>query len=535
MITNRSTAYWALWLCLASPLISPAATPVVIPEQAMKTITVDDARTHLSMLAADSMMGRNTPSPQLDIAAQYIADRFREYGLQPVNGSYIKPYGLTQMNLGADNGFTIVRSDRTTTGEQRGAARTARDLEIKTDYVPYDFTAGTADSGEIVFAGYGITAPEFKWDDYAGIDVKGKFVLVLRHEPDERGADTTFFRGKKFTRYGEIRRKMEMAREHGAIGLIVVNDPANHMLLKPEGYPWPSLFFKSIRNEDLPVTLAGVERKSILAVHGGEAVITALFGSVDSLIAIQHGMDSTHTPHSIALAGISIAMHISLMHTDVQAPNVVGWLQGELTDSEHIVIGAHLDHVGTTHATTAGEDTIYNGADDNASGTTGMLEVARAFAAAPQKPRRSVLFVSFSGEEKGLYGSRAYVTKPAVTLAHCAAMVNMDMIGRNDPDSVELGGAGHSPELTQLAIQQNESVGMKIKMTDDFIGRSDQASFSKEKIPVLFFFTGEHVDYHKVGDSVDKINFEKLVRIAGWCFRASWLIANNDTRFAYKD
>jgi Zn-dependent M28 family amino/carboxypeptidase len=264
-------------------------------------------------------------------------------------------------------------------------------------------------------------------------------------------------------------------------------------------------------------------------------MITTVFGTVDSLIAIQKRIDSTRAPQSFEIDHAVMNLKVTLERTRVMVPNVAGWLPGTTADSEHVAIGAHFDHVGTKHATEAGQDTIYNGADDNASGTTGLLEVARAFTATNVRPRRGVLFLAFSGEEKGLFGSRAYVDHPLIGLEKCVAMVNMDMIGRNDPDSLELGGAGHSPELTALAVEMNKEAGFKIKETDEHTGRSDQASFSAKKIPVLFFFTGEHRDYHQVGDSADKINFDKLTRVATLCLRTAWEIAGSETKFSYRN
>ncbi len=488
-------------------------------------ITMDDARTHLEFLAADSMQGRNTPSPQLELAAQYIAARFKEYGLLPLHGSYLQPYTVSRLNLSLPTAMHVTRNGVTTA------------LEPKIDFVPFEVTGDMHDSADVVFAGYGITAPEYGWDDYKDIDVKGKIVVVFRHEPCEKGDDTTFFRGKRWTRYSEIRSKARNAAAHGAVGLIAVTDPLNHMLLKPEGYPWPSLFFQSISGSDLPLTLdlRGMPSDTSLpAVQCGEKLMAPLFGSTENLTAIQRQMDSTRTPHSFAIVGTRIAMTITLTRTPITVHNVVGYLPGDANDSAHIVIGAHYDHVGTRHATKPEEDTIYNGADDNASGTTGLLEVARAFTRSGLRPHRGIVFCAFSGEEKGLYGSRAYVVDPAISLEHCVAMLNMDMIGRNAPDSLELGGAGHSPVLTALAEQEDKQVGLLIKESDDFIGRSDQASFSLRRIPVLFYFTGEHKDYHQVTDSPDKIDYRKLVRVATLCFRTAWDIANMDGVVAFK-
>ena len=533
-------------LALLFVFVLPALSATPRPVPSYSIITADDARTHLSMLAADSMQGRNTPSPQLEIAAKYIAKQFKKYGLKTVNGSYFQRYAISRTNLGPENVFVISHSSIYARGIEwdsnrkvgipfTGGFHSERTMEIKTDWVPYDFSAGTHDSGGIVFAGYGITAPEYKYDDYAGIDVKGKFVLVLKHEPDEKGTDTTFFRGPKWTRYAEVRTKMKNARAHGAIGVIAVTDPGNHILLKPQGYAWPSLFDTNMHGDQLPVELEEGLPEKILAVHAGEAVMKILFGSIDSLKHVQKLIDSTHTPHSFAFDSTNrVEMKVDLKKTQMTVPNVVGWWQGDRTDSQHIVIGAHMDHIGVRRADSTSQDTIFNGADDNASGTTGMLEVARAFSAAPDKPHRSVLFIAFSGEEKGLYGSRSYVAHPLVSLDQCAAMLNMDMIGRNDPDSLQLGGAGHSPDLTDIAVEQNKDIGLKIKLDDDYTGRSDQASFADHKIPVLFFFTGEHEDYHKVGDSVDKINFDKLARVAKLCFRTAWTMGDGETWFLYK-
>ncbi|HZV11647.1 MAG TPA: M20/M25/M40 family metallo-hydrolase [Candidatus Kapabacteria bacterium] len=507
-------------------------TPAPPPQRSLDAISADDAKKHVYFLAADSMQGRNTPSPQLEIAARYIADRFKEYGLQPLNGSYLYPYHISRSNLDTNSDLRI------TLGNTKSSFR------LKSDWDPLEMTAGSKSSGEasgditgnIVFAGYGITAPEYKYDDYKNIDATGKIVFILRHEPREKSDDTTVFKGRALTKYSTYEEKIRNAIMHGASGLLICTDPLNHLMLTPEGYPWPSVYFKKMKGSDIPIQLDldNGHKKTIPAAYVGEAVIDALFGSVDSLTHLQARIDSTLTPNSFDFKDASCDMHVIVKKETITVHDVVGWLPGTERDSEHIIIGGHYDHLGTKHATSPGEDTIYNGADDNASGTTGVLETARAFCAAGKKPERSVLFIAFSGEEKGLFGSRAYAANPLVPLEKCDAMLNMDMIGRNAPDTLELGGGNHSPELEAIAREQNKDVGFVLTDgANSFFDRSDQASFAEKGIPVLFFFTGEHKDYHQVTDSPDKINYEKLARVATLCFRTAWYIADGNSHFAY--
>jgi hypothetical protein len=386
-------------------------------------ITPELASRYVHTLAADSMLGRNTPSPELDVAAQYIAEEFKASGLSPVNGSYLHDVGLGVVSLGPDNQLKITRE-----GSERS-------YTIKRQFTPFDMTGNSTASGQIVFVGYGITAPEFDYDDYAGLDVQGKIVFVLRHEPGERD-ETSKFEGKETTDYSNVSEKVRIAIDHGAVGVIIATDPLNHGLLTPRGFPWPSLS-RIIPDDALPVTIVGDEASKVPVVHVGKEAISQLFGSVDELRAIQRSIDESLVPRSFEIPGTTGWVKTSTSVKPVPAKNVLGLLEGRdpILKKQIVVIGAHYDHVGYTRGRPEQPDSIFNGADDNASGTSAMMAVARAFGTAGELPRRSVLLMAFAGEEKGLLGSRGYTQNPAMPLENTVAMINLDMIARKMPPS----------------------------------------------------------------------------------------------------
>lgn len=490
-------------------------------ELGLNKISVENIQKNISFLASDSLKGRNTPSPELDIAAEFIAQKFREYGLKPINGSYFQRVEFVRVDLGDVNNFVLLKN-----GERIN-------FEIGTDFVPYNFGEGEIEAG-IVFAGYGITAKEYGYDDYQGIDVRGKIVVVLRDEPQEMDT-SSIFNGARPTRYSFPRYKVQNALEHGAVGVIILPDPLNHMILKPRGHAWPRLF-RSLPQTSLPIQLAYLQRGSIPAVEAGERFINEVFGDVQVLKDIQRSIDETLKPRSFEIENVRIKININFAKEYVYANNVVGFVEGsdkKLKD-EIIIVGAHYDHVGYFSPSVMGsaeKDSIYNGADDNASGTVGMMEVARAFGLSRTKPRRSILFIAFCGEEKGLLGSRFYVDNPLFPIEKTIAMVNLDMIGRNSIDSLILIGWSYSDDMRKLVEEENKAIGFKFSYNGerDF-SRSDQASFARKGIPVIFFHSGEHQDYHKVSDEVAKINFAKIERVAKLCYRVVYKLANSELK-----
>ncbi len=519
MSRHKRIIVGALTLCIALLTGGCSSSVPGDREGGITEITPELAHRYVFTLAADSMLGRDTPSHELDVAATFIADEFRAAGLQPVKGSYLHDVGLGVVSLGDDNRLGITRDGST------------QEYTIKSQFTPFDMTGNSEATGEIVFAGYGITAPEYEYDDYADIDVRGKIVFVLRHEPGEQDANSTF-KGTEATEYSNVPEKVQIAIDHGAIAVLVATDPLNHGLLTPRGFPWPSLS-KIIPNDALPVTILGDESSKIPVVHVGEEAITQLFGSVDELRSIQRSIDESLQPRSAVIRGATARVKTSTSIRHIPANNVLGFLEGSdpILKDQIIVVGAHYDHVGYRRSQPAGQDSVYNGADDNASGTSAMMQVARAFGTSAERPRRSVLLMAFAGEEKGLLGSRAYALNPALPLEKTVAMINLDMIGRNSVDSLFIVGAPEAPELAEFTRQENAAVGFTFSYDNSVSGRSDHASFVREGVPAIAYFSGFHPDYHKVADNPEFVNIVKVAKVAQLAFRTAWRIANDDQTY----
>ncbi|MBN2091362.1 M20/M25/M40 family metallo-hydrolase [candidate division KSB1 bacterium] len=488
-----------------------------LSKHALELIDVDEARNIVSFLAADSLMGRNTPSPELDKAAEYIASKFKSYGLLPVNGSYFQEVRLHRISLGDTNQLVITDKDGTPSN-----------LPIKKEFIPFEMTANKQVAGDVVFAGYGITAPELAYDDYANLDVNGKIVVIVKDAPRQFDSESPFYH-KKDLGFNKIAEKVRNAIEHGATGLLIVTNPLNSKILRPSGFPWPSLY-KNFPADAIPLTLGTTEEKKIPVVHVGEAAVKQFFGSIEKYTGIVKKIDSTLTPNSFLIVNSQAMLKTSTQTQVLYSKNVVAFCPGtdkKLKD-EVIVIGGHYDHLGYKKKVTAGQDSIYNGADDNASGTAGVMLIARAFAASEIKPRRSVLFLAFTGEEKMLWGSEAYVEQPLFPIKKTVAMLNLDMIGRGNIDSLYLYGMRRSPELNDLAMKENRKADFTIvPERSNVISGSDHVNFGRKNIPVLFFHSGTHGDYHQVSDHAEKINYEKLCRISQYCLRIAWNLANS--------
>ena len=488
---------------------------------AKKLITPEFMCRQIGYLASDSMKGRNTPSPQLDSAASYIAGEFRSWGVQPWKGSYFQDIPICTDHLGDTNELTISRDGKNNL------------LKIKTDFVPYDFSSAGKVTASVVFAGYGITAPEYKYDDYSGIDAAGKIVIMFRNEP-QKDDSTSVFQGKDDTRYVSLKEKMKNAMKHGAVGMLVINGPMQYSSLKPRGFPWPSLS-KTLPKDALPLYLCTDHENQIPAMHIGEAAINLFFGSVDSLRHLEEKIEKNLQCVSFELSALQVTMHANIITTEFTARNVVGFIPGRDSVLCHqlVIVGAHYDHVGLRkeHSDTA--DYIFNGADDNASGTAGVMSLAYAFSRLKEKPKRSMMFILFAGEEKGLFGSKYYTTHPLHPLASTVAMLNLDMISRNYPDSLYLEGARQSPDITNIIRRENKKTKfILVVKNSDFLGGSDHYYFYKHNIPFMFFFTGLHKDYHQPGDSPDKVDCFKAARVSRLAFFTAGRIANDKNRYS---
>jgi Zn-dependent M28 family amino/carboxypeptidase len=370
----------------------------------------------------------------------------------------------------------------------------------------------------LVFAGFGIAAPKEGRDDYADLDVKGKVVLVLRRAPK-----------RELMRHAALLAKLGAAAERGAAALLVVNDAAS---VKDEGdvlLPWNAHIGAAVGSAKIPF--------GFVSRAAADAFLAAGKQDLASLEA-----KAREGPSGVALEGVSAHVRTALSSTkEANARNVVGFLTGrdpELAE-EVVVLGAHHDHVGRGSVGSLGgkegEGQVHNGADDNGSGTVALLELAEWFAQPKNRPRRSLLFLSFSGEELGLLGSVHYVQHPLVPLADTVAMVNLDMIGRCAKGSLEVGGIGTGKGLKDLVAAANKPYGYEIAWDEQGEAPTDSTSFFRQKVPVLWLFTGLHPDYHRPGDDVDKICFDDLANITRLTGDILKRLADADDRVVYTD
>jgi len=445
---------------------------------------------HIKYLASPELKGRLTGSPELEKAAAYIAKHFKAAGLKPINGSYLQEFGITAHTaLGTDNKLTLVIAQR------------VKSLADEQDFVPLNLSTNGETMGPIVFAGYGITAPEYHYDDYAKIDARGKIVMLLRHEPQEADPKSVFA-GKELTMYSELDSKIANAKLHGAAAVMLVNDLPNHS----GDEDTLDKFTPAVGTEDygLPVV-------QISAKYANELLATTL----DSLQSLIKTIDKDLKPHSFDLPSDDAArltVNITIQRRSVH--NVVGYWPGET--NEYVIIGAHYDHLGLgeQHSLAPSQiGTIHPGADDNASGTAGVIELARVLAHSGTH-KRGFLFLCFAGEEEGLLGSAFFASHPLEPLRNAAAMINMDMIGRIRDNKIYVGGTGTGSTFQPIVQKASKDAGLQddISETGGY-GSSDHTSFTVKGIPTLFFFSGLHSDYHKPSDTWDKINADDAVKV----------------------
>jgi hypothetical protein len=445
-----------------------------------------DAQTYLDdikYLSSPQLKGRATPSPELEKAAQYIVKQFKSFGLKPPSDEgYEQSYEVhAAAKLGPNNRLTIDEAGKKTT------------LKLAADYSPFRFSSPGSVKGDVVFAGYGITASDLHYDDYAGIDVRDKIVLILRHEPQEND-EHSVFGGKELTEHATFAIKAANAKAHGARGVIIVNDVFTH----PDGKDPLAGFTEASGPTDAGVFFAQVKEQYAEEWLKAEGY---------DLTTIGKGIDQDLKPHSFPLTKLSIELSVDLQRETKTVHNVLAYLPGET--SEYVVIGAHYDHLGLgdEHSLAPSQmGVIHPGADDNASGTSGVIELARLLSKQP-KQKRGILFMTYSGEELGLLGSAWYVGHPVLPLKDAVAMINLDMIGRIREGKVYVNGLGTGNTLLKLVQDLPPPSPLKLDLSEKLgYAGSDHLSFTLHQVPVLFFFSGLHGDYHKPSDTWDKID-----------------------------
>ncbi len=445
---------------------------------------------HINYLASDELGGRGVGSEGIELAAEYLANQFLDYGLLPGGdeGSYFQWFEIPKPSRITDRcRLEVVGADVKCTLDE--------------NFTPMPFSAAQAFEGKVVFVGYGITNKDKNYDDYDGIDVKGKVALILRYEPEHWRDDN----GGNRTSHANFATKAQLAKEHGAAALVIVNPPTSE---DDDLYS-----FRRARAGVVPMFhIKRVLADQILAAGGG-----------DSIETLHNRISKKNAPASADLNGVTLKGDPGLEASSVKTKNVIAILPGAgPLANEYVVFGGHYDHLGTVPPRRQpridgnfdpADAKIHNGADDNASGTAGVLELARIYASGP-KPRRSLMFMGFSGEELGLLGSAHFANHPTVPIEDIVAMINLDMIGRLDGRPVEVWATGSAKEFGALVDKHAQSMtGLEVKNVAQMRRDSDHASFYAKDIPVMFAFSGLHADYHRPSDDCDKIDYDGAVAI----------------------
>lgn len=516
-------------------------------------------RKHVEYLASDKLEGRRTGEQGATFAAGYVANAFAQFKLKPGSKTskgktnFLQPFPyVAGVALGKDNFLRIVPSD----------SKTENKMEVGGNWMPLGYSPNAdIEPSPIVFAGFGVSSSDLKYDDYAGLDVKDKIVMIFDNTPDAGNPHSEFGR---FT----IHLKASIAKDKGARAIILIaadSDFKNDRLSRLS-------YDRTLGETALPIVgimrqhgaeLLGVENEK--ALSGFE---TALFERANKATG------PLDQPAALAKAVAQIKVVLTKKQAD--AYNVIGILEGTdpVLKNEAIVIGAHYDHLGRggTGSLAANSADIHHGADDNASGTSAVIELARLFAKIKNN-KRTIIFMAFGGEEEGLLGSKFYVENPVWPLDETVAMINMDMVGRltgdgaskflGDPldprrngwGKLNVGGVGTATEWENriknlnryefnekqtnfrdggIGIAMSETFPFELALNQDGFGPSDHSSFYGKQIPVLFFFTGTHTDYHKPSDTAEKINYSGLTRIVGYVAAIARSVDESPTRPTYK-
>ncbi|MBU1100046.1 MAG: M28 family peptidase [Bacteroidetes bacterium] len=464
-------------------------------------ITAEEIQDHINYLASDELEGRFTGSKGERLAGDYIAKEFEYYGLIPMfDGSYFQEFPFVESVELTDNNSVLLSID----GNQN-------ELSVNNDFITLSFSGKSDLKAELVFVGYGITAPMFGYDDYEGINVNGKVVLAMRHYPDFDSTES------KFEKLASLRAKASTAKGNGAVGIIFMNEH--------------SFFPRS--DEFIPLKYDGAGGM----MDFGAAQISREFADKifetegTSYQQVQQKINSELVPNSFAIKNTKIELKTEIKEIEKMGRNVAGYLEGNdpILKNEYIVVGGHYDHLGygqTGSRYTGTPMPIHNGADDNASGTTGVLETAEKFASIKNQLKRSIVFVAFSGEELGLLGSNYFANNFPFGIENTIAMFNMDMIGRVNENSLTIIGSGTST-LWREIIEKENKYNFKLQLNDDGWGGSDHTAFTLKDIPVLFFFSGIHMDYHMPSDDPEKINAEQEENVVKFVFD---LVSDVDAR-----
>ncbi len=523
-------------------LISFFLNPVRAQKRGLESISVHDLKMHMEFLASDELEGRDTGEPGLQIAARYLAVQAGQLGLQPAGqaNDFFQPFTILEKAYDREHSQTTI----TTPG---------LDPVINKDpfyFFPAVKGKKTTIEGEVVFAGYGINDDDHKYNDFEDIDIKDKIVLIMNRAPMNEEGTEAQFDNDKWTGRQSFQYKVPYIYSQQPKVVILVFDPKSGFQSMEDMNPGLANYIGKSRRlkmeeQDNPMP---VNTPIIVFIHRSLAD-QLLEGSGRTLKELQLEIDRNLAPQSFLIADKTLKIELQMKESDLEVSNVFGLIEGSdpVLKEEVVIYVAHFDHLGTD-----GKGGIFNGADDNASGTIALIEIADAFMKEKKRPGRSVGFLWVSAEEIGLFGSKYFAGNPLIPIEKIAAVINIDMVGRTKTaedetssrqgltimggDTVKVIGGMQSVVLMDINIKTLKKMGMYGDYTyndpdhpERYFYRSDHISFARKDIPVLFYSTGTHRDYHMVTDVEERIDYNKFLKMTRFCYKVGFNVAQ------YKD
>jgi aminopeptidase YwaD len=497
---NKNNAY--KYISHTLPLL---VTLFLVSCSGNRNVTTKELQEHIKYLASDSLKGRMTGSEGDSLTAVYIKNELASFGFTPLTGDGLQRFEITK---------------RVIPGKENSLSFNGINYTPDKDFMPLAFSSNSGLESEVVFAGYGfnINGDSLKWNDYYGLDVKGKWVMMLRADPETEKSRSPFIP------YSGDRDKALLAKDMGASGVLMVSGPVFD----------PQDNFEPLNNEGFSVDIPVLRIKKEVA----DIILSKSKNTIENL---EKKLNKTRKPFGFSTR-VSINAKAEIVRENANTQNVVMVLPGEdeQLKNEYIIIGAHFDHLGMGGAGSSSRavDTVavHHGADDNASGVAMMLELAEKFAGIKGSHKRSIICIGLTGEEEGLLGSKYFTNDPGIDLSKVNAMINLDMVGRlTDTTNLQIFGVGTASGLKDLIYLKSDTTVIKLTLLDEGYGPSDHSSFYLKNIPVLFYSTGAHLDYHTPSDTYDKINYNGMVKISDLIFSVTEELASSGTRLQFKE
>ncbi len=472
--------------------------------QSNAELTIKELNEHVTFLASDELKGRLSGTPEGLKAATYIRDQFKKFSTLMGEEGFQFFEIVTDVKLGANNSFSFENFNGI----------------INENFAPYAFSSNSIIEAQVVFAGYGleINRENLNWNDYEGIDVEGKWVLILKGDPENDRAESDFLL------FSDDRDKVLLARDKGAVGVLLVS--GQHF--DPEDKLVPLYFDKTSSDAGLPII--NIKRE-----------VASQLMKTKTIDQVEITIDSLMQPQSFELNMI-VKSVTEIVQQRVRTQNVIAMIEGSdpMLKNEYIIIGAHYDHLGMGGPGSGSREpdvmTPHNGADDNASGVAGIIELGEKLAANKDQLKRSVILIAFDAEETGLLGSSFFTRESPVELGLIKTMFNFDMIGRlnNETSSFIINGTGTSVEAEDILNRHKENIELGVAFSREGYGPSDHAAFYSEDIPVFFFTTGTHSDYHTPADDVELLNLEGEKLILEYAYGVIMEVANRQEQLTYQ-